>query len=273
MGTPTTTQPTQPTQPIQNAMPAGVIPISTADGKPITIKVKGPKGQMIDVTVAGYNPTTGTYYLANGKTDTAAQAQFPNNPSKLQGMRAADPTLNGACTYLANQGYNTLPVQGRKGLNATQAAAEIQNLAKDGKLKAPYMHIVQAQTDQAEAKKKDGKWYDWFLEDTLGIPNWLWTLAVVGVLGYFGFRKGGWFNKDKKRSTLSSVTPSIPGLPDTPTGGGITTDIPTYTPPTSTPPSQTIIGDTGIGTNITNQGDSGIAYIPGLTRPGGNGLA
>ena len=70
--------------------------------------------------------------------------------------------------------------------------------------------------DTDEAKKKDGHWYDWFLEKTFGVQNWIWTVAVVGVLGYFGFRKGGWFNKEKKTATTTS------------TGTGSTTDVPVY---------------------------------------------
>ncbi|MBQ8250693.1 MAG: hypothetical protein IJY92_02120, partial [Alphaproteobacteria bacterium] len=37
--------------------------------------------------------------------------------------------------------------------------------------------------------------------------EWIWWalgIIVAAVLGYFGFRKGGWFNKDKKKTTTTS---------------------------------------------------------------------
>ena len=69
--------------------------------------------------------------------------------------------------------------------------------------------VPQAEVDAAKAEQKDG-WAKF--GDHMKAHWWKYLLALItiGVIGYFGFRKGGWWNK-KSSKTPATTPPTVPG--------------------------------------------------------------
>ena len=64
--------------------------------------------------------------------------------------------------------------------------------------------VTPALVDSVAQAKHDGSQEKSWWERNQEWIWWVLGIAVAAVLGYFGFRKGGWFNKDKKKTTTTT---------------------------------------------------------------------
>ena len=203
----------------------------------------GPKG----VTIYGYDPVTDSLIYTCPKT-AHNEHWYPSAKKKVSGIRNANKTIDAAVRAANAVGQRPISLQGiSKVLKLTPQQKEALKSGKltltpeqfeilqksygqmhilDGKTQAPSKGkapaktpvepaqtptVAQTEVDAAKAEQKSG--WDKFC-DHMKEHWWKYLLALItiGVIGYFGFRKGGWWNK-KSKST-PSVTPSVPGIGD-----------------------------------------------------------
>ena len=207
------------------------------DGKEITtfdFAKGGPQG----VTLYGYDPETDAFIYTCPRTK-GNERWYANASKKVAGIRNKNKTIDSAVKAANAAGVRPISLQG------ISDALELTDKQKDSlakgkleltkaqfdKLQTMYgqMHILeagkpakqpkgktepapvtspvpQAEVDAAKAEQKDG-WAKF--GDHMKAHWWKYLLALItiGVIGYFGFRKGGWWNK--KSSKTPSVTPSV----------------------------------------------------------------
>lgn len=214
--------------------------------KPITT-FNFAKGGPQNVTLYGYDPDTDAFIYTCPRTK-GNERWYANAPTKVAGIRKRYSTIDTAVKAANATGVRPISLQGistalgltedqkadlKKGkLELTQEQfAKLQTMygqmhileagkpaVKKPKGKTPAAvepaqtpTVAQTEVDAAKAEQKSG--WDKFC-DHMKEHWWKYLLALItiGVIGYFGFRKGGWWNK-KSKST-PSVTPSVPGIGD-----------------------------------------------------------
>ncbi len=218
MGAPTTT-PAQNPGTTTNPTPVATTPAVATPTAPqwqavpgaTTVKLHG-----IEFTVQGYDPKSKRYILTCPDTEENRKP-FPSNVPGVRQIRSQHETVANGVQYNRNlntpDGKGLLTVTVPLGKNATEPSLQdLQNQAKQGVGK---MHIVdRTATEQAQAQAEQKSGWDKFCDHMS--ENWGWYLLgiiITGVVGYYGFRKGGWFRSNKKRT---QVTPSTPSNPDNP---------------------------------------------------------
>ncbi len=201
-----------------NATPVNTTPAVAAPTAPQWQAVPGAKTVKlhgVEFTVQGYDPKSKRYILTCPDTEENRKP-FPSNVPGVRQVRNQHETVANGVQYNRNldtpDGKGLLTVTVPLGKNATEPS--IQDLQAQAKQGVGKMHIVDRTTEQAQAKNEkkdeDKAWYD-----PTGWKFWAIVAATLGVaaIGYFGFRKGGWF-RSKKR------TPSTPSTPQTPDNPG-----------------------------------------------------
>lgn len=149
----------------------------------------------------------------------------PNNPLTIQGrnqvmeLKKASTEYQKAITALSQEkgpkdGERPAPddtTRGGDGSDAghtpmgpgSQPEVNVGDVPKVDKPTDPTA-VTPALVDSVAHAKHDGAQEKSWWERN---QEWIWWalgIIVAAVLGYFGFRKGGWFNKDKKKTTTTS---------------------------------------------------------------------
>ena len=214
----------------------------------------------IEFTVQGYDPKSKRYILTCPDTEENRKP-FPSNVPGVRQIRSQHETVANGVQYNRNlntpDGKGLLTVTVPLGKNATEPS--LQDLQAQAKQGVGKMHIVdRTATEQAQAQAEQKSGWDKFCDHMS--ENWGWYLlgiVITGVVGYYGFRKGGWFRSKKNKTTPTPSTPNNPGtiIPDhedewgnentntnTNTNTGNTTIIPTNTQ-TNTGSATTVVGN------------------------------
>lgn len=223
MGAPTTT-PTQNSGTLATsgtpvATPAPAVAAPTAPQlQPVpgskTVKLHG-----IEFTVQGYDPKSKRYILTCPDTEDNRKP-FPSNIPGVRQIRNQHETVANSVQHNRNlntpDGKGLLTVTVPLGKNATEPS--LQDLQAQVKKGVGKMHIVdRTATEQAQAKTEKKSLWDRFCDHMS--ENWGWYLlgiVITGVVGYYGFRKGGWFRSKKSKTPSTPSTPNNPGtqIPD-----------------------------------------------------------
>ena len=116
--------------------------------------------------------------------------------------------------------------------------------------------VTPALVDSVAKAKHDGAQEKSWWERNQEWIWWVLGILAVAVLGYFGFRKGGWFNKDKKKTTTTDSNTNENTNTNTNEGTG-NTNTDTNTGNTDTNTGNT---DTNTGTNNDTLSSSGRLY-------------
>lgn len=211
----TTTAPTTPSQtenPVQ--APVKLIPVTGKDGNPVT-EYTFPNGTK--ATIQGYDPVSGRVFLTCEDTK-ANRDKWNANVTAVRGERESNPNVNNTVQHYRDEhGLLTITLNvGPKKKNVT-----LDDLKKVEK-RYGYMHIVANTPKDDKAKEaaakedkfdlfqnpKDFTWGEWV--------TWILIAAGLTTIGILGFRKGGWFRSNKKRTQVTPSTPSTPSNPDNP---------------------------------------------------------
>ena len=225
MGAPTTTPTagqTQPASPAPTAapttlnqtgtpVPVNLIPVTGRDGKPVT-EYKFPNGTK--ATIQGYDPVSGRVFLTCEDTQTN-RGRWNANVTAVRGERESNPNVKNTVQHFRDEhGLLTITLDvGQNKKNVT--LDDLKNVQK----RYGYMHIVANTPEDDKAKEaaakedkfdlfqnpKDFTWGEWL--------TWALIAAGLTTIGILGFRKGGWFRSNKRRT---QVTPSTPSNPDNP---------------------------------------------------------
>ena len=167
----------------------------------------------------GYDPKSKRYILVCPDTE-ANRKPFPTNIPGVRQIRNQHETVANSVQHNRNldtpDGKGLLTVTVPLGKNAAEPS--LQDLQSQVKKGVGKMHIVdRTATEQAQAQAEQKSGWDKFCDHMS--ENWGWYLlgiVITGVVGYYGFRKGGWFRSKKNKTPSTPSTPNNPGtiIPD-----------------------------------------------------------
>ena len=236
MGVNTLTQAGAPV-PSEQAIPApatnSIVAVTDKKGNPLTVIVKTKKGS-VKATVRGIDIATGKLILSC-EDDPAGKnrAAFPSSAQPATDRRNEASTAEAVQALRDSENLLTITVANKDLANkikngqiavvngAVQLTQKEAQAAINGN-KRTLLHIVDKtkKNDEINTIKQPEK------EETPWYKNWkVWAIILLTVglatIGILGFRKGGWWNKNKKKTQSTVQTPS--------------TTTSQYTPPSTQP--------------------------------------
>ncbi len=274
-------QPVVPEQPTQVVAQNSILAVTDKQGNPLVVTVRTKRGT-VKATVRGIDTATGKLILSCDDT-RENRAAFPASKQPATDRQNEASTADAVQSLRDSENLLTITVSNKELANKikngqiTTANGAVQLTQKQAQSaingsKRTLLHIVDKkavekaqQIEEAKKQEEDKPWY----------KNWkIWALILLTIglatLGILAFRKGGWLNKDKKHSKISTPSPVDPEPSKTKEP-----EIPTYTPTntdsrvednSSTPSTPNIPGG-----NITE--DKGSYEISGpIVTPPAHGL-